>query len=78
MRRTIILSALLISLGAGCAPRVPEAPVDDTPESNAENCVASGGAILAGVCTCPEGFMADPADFCLDASGKPGGTMRPE
>ena len=78
MRRTILLFGLLLALGAGCAPRVPPPPVDDTPESNAENCVASGGAILDGVCACPDGYAADPADFCLDAFGKPGGSMKPQ
>ncbi|HJV32842.1 MAG TPA: hypothetical protein VJ694_02330 [Patescibacteria group bacterium] len=76
-RRAVVASALLLLLGAGCAPRVAAPPVDDTPESNPENCAASGGSILDGVCVCPEGYMADPADFCLDAQGVPGGTMKP-
>ena len=75
--RTLFLFAVLIMLGAGCAPRTPEPVVDDTPESNVENCVGSGGSILAGVCACPDGTMADPADFCLDANGVPGGKMKP-
>lgn len=77
-KRAALAAALLLLLGAGCAPRVPVPPVDDTPESNPENCAASGGSILDGVCVCPEGYMADPADFCLDAEGKPGGSMKPE
>lgn len=76
-RRAILLLGILLVLGAGCAPRVPAPPVDDTPESNPENCVASGGALADGVCVCPEGYAADPADFCLDAQGVPGGTMKP-
>ncbi|MEK7545950.1 MAG: hypothetical protein AAB554_02630 [Patescibacteria group bacterium] len=74
--RTMLLFAMLLTLGAGCSQQAPSVPIDDTPESNAENCAASGGALLEGVCVCPEGYAADPADFCLDASGVPGGTMK--
>ena len=76
--RTIILFAVFLLLGAGCAPRVPAPPVDDTPDYNLENCEKSGGAVVDGLCACPEGYMPDPADFCLDAAGVPGGEMKPE
>ncbi len=82
MRRTILLFTAVLMLGAGCLPagrQAPSAfPIDDTPESNPQNCEISGGTILDGVCTCPEGYSADPADFCLDAEGVPGGEMKPE
>lgn len=76
--RIIILFAALLALGAGCAPRVPEPPPDDTPNYNQENCEKSGGSLGEdGYCACPDGYMPDPADFCLDAAGKPGGSMKP-
>jgi hypothetical protein len=78
MRRTLLLFATLLMLGAGCAPRVPEPVADDTPNANLTNCEKSGGALGEdGYCQCPEGYMPDPADFCLDAQGVPGGEMRP-
>ena len=70
--RIIILFAALLALGAGCAPRVPAPPVDDTPNYNQENCEGSGGQIVEGFCECPDGYAPDPADFCLDAEGKAG------
>ena len=76
--RTIFLFSLLLLLGAGCAQRVPAPPPDETPNSNPGNCEASGGAVIDGFCACPDGYMPDPADFCLDAAGKPGGSMKPE
>jgi len=78
MRRTLFLLATLLMLGAGCAQRVPETPADDTPNANLSNCEKSGGALDAdGYCACPEGYAPDPADFCLDAKGVPGGEMKP-
>ena len=78
MRKTLILFATLLMLGAGCAERVPPPPPDETPDSNPENCEMSGGKIVEGFCSCPEGYAPDPADFCLDAEGVPGGEMSPE
>ena len=72
MLNKFLALALLVLLGAGCGRA---APVDDTPNSNPSNCEMSGGAIVEGFCECPEGYAPDPADFCLDASGKPGGSM---
>ena len=78
MRRTLLLFSVLLLLGTGCAPRVPEPADDDTPNSNRSNCEESGGALgQDGYCECPEGYMPDPADFCLDAHGVPGGEMKP-
>jgi hypothetical protein len=57
---------------------VPEPSADDTPNYNQANCERSGGAVLDGGCVCPDGYMPDPADFCLDAAGVPGGDMKPE
>lgn len=70
--RIIILSALLLTLGAGCAPRTPEPPVDDTPNYNQANCESSGGSIVDGYCACPDGMSPDPADFCVKAPGARG------
>lgn len=72
MLNKLLALSLLVLLGAGCTAAVP---VDDTPNSNPSNCERSGGAVDEGFCECPEGFTPDPADFCLDASGKPGGSM---
>jgi len=77
MRKSILLFATILMLGAGCAQRVPETVVDDTPDSNPGNCEISGGKIVGGFCECPEGYTPDPADFCLDAEGVPGGEMKP-
>lgn len=74
MRFTITLAALIL-LGAGCAGSAPEVFVDDTPGSNPENCVASGGSVVEGICECPDGYFPDPADFCLDSAGVPGGNQ---
>ena len=77
--RTLFLFATILMIGAGCAQRVPEAPPDLTPDSNQPNCERSGGALDAeGFCACPEGYAPDPADFCLDAQGRPGGEMAPK
>lgn len=76
--RTLLLIAMFLALGAGCAPRVPAPAPDDTPNSNPENCTASGGTIVEGWCECPEGYAPDPAGFCLDATGIPGGSMSPD
>jgi len=75
--RTRILLATILLLGAGCASSVSEPPVDDTPNSNPPNCEASGGKVVDGYCECPEGLAPDPADFCLDSEGVPGGSMSP-
>jgi hypothetical protein len=78
MRRTLLLFATLLMLGAGCAQRVPAPPPDDTPNANPSNCEKSGGTVDdEGYCVCPEGYMPDPADFCLDPKGVPGGEMKP-
>lgn len=74
--RTILLFASLLVIGAGCAPQDAAAPIPDaTPDVNEANCLRSGGAVEAGACFCPDGFAIDPAGFCLDAAGKPGGEM---
>lgn len=77
MRLNIFLIlAVAAALGSGCAP--PSAgppPADATPGVNEANCLRSGGTVQGDACVCPEGFAADPAGFCLDASGKPGGGM---
>lgn len=95
MRKTILLFATLLMLGAGCSERVPPPPPDETPNSNQENCEISGGKLvvqppdfselepdehvgLEAICACPEGYAPDPADFCLDAQGRPGGEMAPK
>lgn len=72
MLNKFLALSLLVLLGAGCGQA---APVDDTPNANPSNCERSGGAIVEGFCECPEGYAPDPADFCLDAAGKPGGAM---
>lgn len=72
MLNKFLALSLLILLGPGCAS---VAPADDTPNANPPNCEMSGGTIVEGFCECPEGYAPDPADFCLDASGKPGGAM---
>jgi len=51
---------------------VPEPAADDTPNYNQQNCEGSGGKVVDGYCECPEGYLPDPADFCLDAEGKAG------
>jgi hypothetical protein len=77
--RILFLLSILLTLGAGCAPRVPEPVADDTPNSNASNCERSGGTLDAeGFCACPEGYAPDPADFCTDPQGRPGGEMAPK
>ena len=80
--RTLILLALLVTLGAGCAP--PQAPSPSVPlegvapHANEGNCTKSGGKIENGDCVCPAGYDTDPAGFCLDAQGRPGGEMAPK
>lgn len=76
--RTLILLATLVMLGAGCAPRTPEPVIDDTPNANPENCTMSGGRVVDGFCECTAGYLPDPADFCLDENGLPGGDMAPD
>ncbi|HTK59933.1 MAG TPA: hypothetical protein VL283_01880 [Candidatus Baltobacteraceae bacterium] len=78
MRRALFLFATVLMLGAGCAQPAPEPVADDSPKSNPSNCERSGGKVDAeGYCVCPDGYMPDPADFCLDAKGVPGGEMKP-
>lgn len=80
--RTLFLSALLLTLGAGCVPAPPPAqtvPLEGVaPHANEANCVKSGGAVAGGECECPENYAPDPAGFCLDAQGRPGGEMAPK
>lgn len=77
--KTFFLSGILILLlGAGCvSSSQPEIAEDPTPGVNEENCVKSGGTVEGDACACPENYAQDPAGFCLDAQGKPGGDMRP-
>lgn len=78
MRMKLLLATLLL-IGAGCAPETDVAPpVDETPYVNEDNCTGSGGAVVEGYCECPEAFAPDPAGFCLDAQGRPGGPMAEE
>ena len=74
-RLATLALALVAAIGLAVLPTGPTAPVDDTPNANPSNCERSGGALVDGFCECPDGFAPDPADFCLDASGKPGGAM---
>lgn len=76
MKKLFLIMAFGLLLGAGCAPAEPAIPEDATPGVNEENCVKSGGAIGDNACACPEGFFEDPAGFCIDRQGKPGGMMR--
>lgn len=77
--RTIFLFALLVTLGAGCLSKAPEAaPQDSTPGVNEVNCVKSGGAVVGDSCECAENYAPDPAGFCTDAEGRPGGEMAPK
>ncbi len=75
MKKILLIGSLFLLLGAGCAPSQPSVSADATPGVNENNCVKSGGAVDGDSCACPEGFAPDPAGFCLDAQGKPGGEM---
>lgn len=75
MRKTILIAILLL-MGAGCAPSAPTPLSDIAPHAHPENCRKSGGAIVEGFCECPDGYAPDPANFCLDARGAPGGEMK--
>ncbi|WKZ28567.1 MAG: hypothetical protein QY323_03430 [Patescibacteria group bacterium] len=77
MKKLFLIMAVGLLLGAGCASSEPVIPEDATPGVNEENCVKSGGAVGDNACDCPEGFFEDPAGFCIDLQGKPGGSMRP-
>lgn len=83
MRKTLFLSVLLVTLGAGCAPAKPPAqepvPLEGVaPHANEANCTKSGGSIVDSYCECPDAYAPDPAGFCLDAKGQPGGEMAPK
>lgn len=78
-KKLSLLAASFALLGVGCLSTTPEEPMppqDATPGVNEENCAASGGTVDGNACACPEGFAEDPAGFCLDAGGRPGGEMR--
>lgn len=78
MKKIFLPGILALLLGAGClSSGQPEFAEDATPGVNEENCVKSGGAVEGDACMCPEAYAQDPAGFCLDAQGKPGGAMRP-
>lgn len=72
----LMIGALCILIGAGCASSQPSFPEDATPGVNEENCLQSGGTVDGDACACPDGYFADPAGFCIDPQGKPGGAMR--
>lgn len=77
----LAIVSLLFLLGAGCTaliPSAPSVPVDATPGVNEENCAKSGGTVDGNECVCPEAYEMDPAGFCLDAQGRPGGEMTPK
>ena len=83
--RTLILSAALALLGAGCLPvrQAPPsapaaAPAEATPYVNEANCRNSGGTVDGDACDCPGLYAPDPAGFCLDPQGRPGGSMAPK
>lgn len=75
MRRLFLSMALLALIGAGCRPVTPAPPEDPTPGVNEENCLRSGGIVDGNACVCPDGMFDDPAGFCIDAQGRPGGAM---
>ncbi len=77
MKKYFLLASLCLLLGAGCAPTAEQSiPEDATPGVNEDNCTRSGGLIDGDACACPDGYFDDPAGFCIDAQGKPGGSMR--
>lgn len=79
--RTLFLLALLITLGAGCVSpqaQTPNVAQDFTLGVNEDNCTKSGGTVADGACECPENDAPDPAGFCLDERGRPGGEMAPK
>ncbi len=83
--RYLFAFALVALLGAGCAPSVSREPAtgtviqyDATPGVNEANCTKSGGRAKGDACVCPPGYDPDPAGFCLDAHGRPGGAMAPK
>ncbi|MFA5854127.1 MAG: hypothetical protein WC866_03490 [Patescibacteria group bacterium] len=79
MKNIFLFGIIFLLMGAGCAttPAQPEFVEDATPGVNEENCVKSGGVVEDNACACPENYVQDPAGFCLDVQGKPGGEMRP-
>ncbi len=78
MKKILLVASAIFLLGAGCASSQPPIPQDATPGVNEDNCVQSGGAVDGDTCACPENFFVDPAGFCLDAQGRPGGAMAPK
>lgn len=88
MKKLFLASVVLVLLGAGCA--APSAPPSANPqphfqgpdvpltEAVRENCLNTGGTPKEDFCDCPDGDHDDPAGFCLDAQGKPGGSTKPE
>lgn len=78
MKKLFLFGIIFVLMGAGCATAPqPEFVEDATLGVNEENCVKSGGAVEGDFCACPENYVQDPAGFCLDMQGKPGGEMRP-
>ena len=75
MRKFFLIGSIFLLLGVGCTQSQPSVPVDATPGVNESNCVKTGGKVDGDSCACSEGFAPDPAGFCLDAQGKPGGEM---
>ncbi len=78
MKLFFLIGTVFLLAGAGCAPSPQAEFVEDaTPGVNEENCEKSGGTTDGDVCACPERYAPDPAGFCVDAQGKPGGELRP-